>query len=452
VNTVFAAHPDFDNVSYVGPSVTGSGLQILTLLLPDQSRYSRPSGGWPLIVWIENGGFRFTKMSSTLGPQTLYLNTSDLDTEDSYASQLFLYRALLRGWAVAFCCTTVAFGDDVGNGTTLGQTDTLIDLEYVIGKSSLDYDFGAAPDGNGVFIPYYGGVFPTGYKDHLGRTEAQGAIHPYQDPRRHNCYMDSEMIAQYIRANAEAMGIDITRVYGAGDSGGADISAWCVYGPNRATTRWLDPQGQENLDTRIYRGAFYKTWQPYFDMVSNAYEDPAGCCRSPKYTGGVTAVHDLDAHYDVPGDSILNVRRADIREGDAMTWYDDDAIASNLCFTYFTSLDGYNSGSGIGKGPWVTPVSGGVAPIAPSLQPDPHSSYGLGLWKELLGDNCIAYLLTGVGIAATAEQAALGIVSYDESTSGFNLLHHRILNFLEGDCSVERRWRFNPYVSRRLRT
>lgn len=448
MSILYTAHPSFTRVSYVGPSVTGSALQKLCLFTPDTNRYARPPNGWPVIVWHEMGGFRFTTMASTLGPNHLYLNATTPDNDATFSNKRFLLNALSRGWAVIFASVTIAFGDDIGNETTpyqvVGVANSfnpggvpVADIEFVPNKNATDYDFGTAPDGNGICMPYNGGTFPTGYKDSGGRTQATGAIHPFQDPARHNCWMDSEMIAQFVRANAADMGIDLSMAYAAGESAGADVGCWTAYGPNRAPTRWRHPTGQELGDTRIYRGMIGGFWQPYINMLSNAYLDPRGPCRVP-----TVGVNILSNHYDVPGKDITVIDRADLLQGDAMTYATAAAIANNFTITYFTDSDTYNSGAGAGNGPWVAAVAAGVPT-------NPHDAYGLGLWKTLCGSKCVGYLLD-TGTHPTCN--VTGKIAYDIAANGYDQLHFRFLNFLESDCGMTRRWAFDPQLQRIART
>lgn len=432
MSKVFRSDPAWTDVSYVGPSVVGTALQKMNVFYPDPGRYARPADGWPTWVWHEMGGFRITSKCKTIGPYESYVNPTTPDNDGTYVDKRFLYLALSRGWAVIFNSVTVAFGDNLGNGTAPYQVVGVAglpaaDIEFVPGKAT-NYDYGTAPDGNGICVPRNSGVYPAGYKDSQGHTKAQGALHPYQDPLRHNCFRDSEMIAQFIGAHGHEMGLDMSRLYSAGTSAGADVACWTAYGINRAPHRWANPSGQEFLPTNIYRGSFYATWQPSMNMVSDAYSDPRGPCRVPK-----VGSHILSNHYDVAGYDILNVDRADLLQGDVMKYIDTPA-KQKLSVTYFTDTDGYNSGNG----PWVVPVPGNLTPNAGT---NPHNAYGLGLWKTLLGSRCVGYLMD-TGLAPVCNVA--GKLAYDCTVNGFEQFHNRVLNTIETDCGMVRRASFNP--------
>lgn len=427
MTNTFTPVSGYDQVSYAGPSVTASDVQKLCLFHPNRA-FARPKAGWPCVVWIEMGGFRFTNLLTSIGPFGLYVNPSTPDTDDSFPRERFLHRALMRGWAVITCAVTPTYSAGLSNGTTSGQTAST-DIAYVIGKVASDYLFGNAPDGNGVAIPYAGGTFPTGYQDALGRTEADGAIHPFQDVARHNCFMDSEMIAQFIHANYADMGIDINRIIGAGDSAGADVSCWCAWGPDRGPTRWLNPSGQEKLSTQIYRGAFYKTWQPYFNMVTDAYTVPPGPCRHAN-----TGSHILANHYDTPGLSILDISRDDVIAFDPMTYLDATMATQNYCFTYMTDDDTNTVGN------WNTPTAQAIGGI------NPHDSYGVGLWKQALGARCAYYMNSTTYNANCNEDASIVTAS---ASNGYAKLHDTALALFESDLVVAKSSAFVPRYSRR---
>jgi hypothetical protein len=452
----FEPDADFDKFDYTGPSIlTPNACQKACLFRADDRRWGRPSAGRPTLVYVANGGFRFTNLVRSIGPKELYENVTTPDSSATYLEHRFLRMWLMNGGNVVTAAATPSFGAGVGNKTTGGQVVGVANAEYPGGVPvadidfdaayiETDYDYGTAPDGNGICMPWHNGVYPTGYRDSAGKTQAQGAIHPFQDPARHNAFMDMEMLSQFIHANHVAMGIDIDRVYGMGGSGSADINAWCALHTDRAPQRWLNPSGQELLSTDIFKGGFYWSWQPYINMLKNAYLDPRGMCRCPQPTS-----HILANHYDVCGTTILNISRNDLKQGDLMHYATAAGIAGKLLVTHFTDNDTYDATPGgtatdtEGDGPWDTPVEAGLSAdgVAPALVltgTDPHDGYGLGLVKTLMGAGCVGYKLNGMNCNAS------GLLTFDTDADGYEALHVRALNFLWAHTSAVRSWAFRP--------
>ena len=406
----------FNKSVYVGKTVApyASTLQVCSLFLPDQGRFAKPRGGWPLLVCMNLSGFQNTYIQTNIGTQVDYINATTPDTDSSYETQMLKLRFLESGYAVLDCALTVAYGGPggpadptYGNGTTLGQTGST-DIDYTVAPKT--YAYGNAPVGNGCFVPYIDGSLPSNYS---------GTVHPLLMASRNTAYRDSSMICQWVANNATAMGIDPANIVGFGSSAGADCIAFNAYGPNHASEFFPNGTGQETRDTRIFKATVLEFWQPWFRVLSNTND-----AAPLDATGGILMFPRVPSNgadsaylaYDVPTNGMEFTNSTHVSASSAYTLATTGGGNTNAyCYTYFAD----------------TNVVGTTYDSTQTAKTkNPHDSWNGSLWRTLMGSNC-RFVMTKTQVtdamATPPTYAPISDATVIVATAGHASLHGNVL-------------------------
>lgn len=346
--TTYLPATGFNKTSYRGGYVNaagaGNGVQLGSLFLPDPTRWSMPPGGYPVLMSANLAGFK-----------TTYLATS-IRVADAAASLADMLRLMcLDGGIAVYEYAVTPCYDASGTVTGNPLTDANpIGLDY---PANLHY--GTAPLGKGVFIPL-DTPKPT---DYSGGT---AGLHPMQEPLRDTAWRDACMALQYVWWNAPAMGVSRDWILSYGSSASADIQAYQQCGPltGRGAQFFPGGTGQDAVNTRLLRAAYWQNWQPWMNMVSDASQ--IVCFAKKPASGGATTYDDVS---NAPSES----NRSHMRNA-SVVWYgtrDADILAANRILpTYITMTDAdtFNAAAG----PWTLPAN----PLAAGFTTNPHCSFG----------------------------------------------------------------------------